>query len=250
MKVRLNGPEKQMKTNDLQVRYLYSILMKRKKMVGIFGFSGGITMNKQQLKSAVGALNQLFFSENSNQELGLQTLELYMDLGFKKDADLLAALLEEEGAYALVSHIKVLDVAFAKEIEIALRDSRYTDAELMASDIEFKRFMNSVKEKSTYEVTISGIPVRFKDKSHAGIFRQFWSYFLYLDIDKTIKTIERVGIRTSDSQYFESSNGAKKKNIFVKDGCWIYAHLTPKAMQKVYGKFLSGWEGEGTETEL
>ncbi|MGE7903431.1 hypothetical protein ACQKNS_03405 [Peribacillus sp. NPDC094092] len=54
--------------------------------------------------------------------------------------------------------------------------------------------------KHKYEFTVNGMEITLKDKSHAGIFRQFWAYFMNLDMDKTIKTIESVGIRTSDSE--------------------------------------------------
>ncbi|MFD4931740.1 hypothetical protein ACFWMS_23110 [Peribacillus butanolivorans] len=107
--------------------------------------------------------------------------------------------------------------------------------------------MMEVKHK--YEVTVNGMEITLKDKSHVGIFRQFWAYFMNLDMDKTIKTIESVGIRTSDSEYFEAKNGSKKKNILVKEGYWIYTHLNPQAMQRTYEKFISGWEVETVLTE-
>ncbi|WP_419883215.1 hypothetical protein ACN6MY_06375 [Peribacillus sp. B-H-3] len=44
--------------------------------------------------------------------------------------------------------------------------------------------MMEVKHK--YEFTVNGMEITLKDKSHAGIFRQFWSYFMNLDVNKTI----------------------------------------------------------------
>lgn len=62
------------------------------------------------------------------------------------------------------------------------------------------------------------------------------------DIQKTIKFIKLFGIRTSNPPFFESINGSKKKNTFVTDDYYVYTHLTPAAMQKLYTKFISGWE--------
>lgn len=78
-----------------------------------------------------------------------------------------------------------------------------------------------------FEMTINGTKTLLEDKSYAGIFRQFWAHFMILDLDETISTIERAGIRTSSSEYFVSINGSKKRNILVKEGFWIYTHLTP-----------------------
>jgi hypothetical protein len=64
-----------------------------------------------------------------------------------------------------------------------------------------------------------------------------------------IETIEKAGIRTSDSEYFVSKSGGKKKNIPLVDGVWIYTHLNPQAMGRVYDKFISEWKKELKETE-
>ena len=97
-----------------------------------------------------------------------------------------------------------------------------------------------------FEIEHDGMKTVIEDKSHAGIFRQFWAHFFNENVDKTVETIELVGIRTSDKPLFVAKNGAKKKNIEVpmtKD-LYIYTHLTPAAMQKAYAKFLKGWEGK------
>ncbi|MDQ0999768.1 hypothetical protein QFZ28_000168 [Neobacillus niacini] len=103
-----------------------------------------------------------------------------------------------------------------------------------------------------FELNVNDRKTFLEDKSHAGIFRQFWAHFMNLDLNKTIKTIESAGIRTSDSEYFVSINGSKKKNIFVKEGFWIYTHLTPEAMLKAYDKFITEWERnrEGEHIEI
>jgi hypothetical protein len=100
-----------------------------------------------------------------------------------------------------------------------------------------------MKKYELANVTVEG-------KSYAECFRQFWAFYMDKDLDKTIETIELVGIRTSDSEYFVAKNGSKKKNIRLGDtDTWIYTHLTPKAMEKVYDKFTSGWEGKYVKPE-
>ena len=99
-----------------------------------------------------------------------------------------------------------------------------------------------MEEKRKYEFTVNGEKVIFVDRSYAGIFRQFWFHFMNLDLHKTIETIENAGIRTSDSEYFVSINGSKKKNIPLIEGRWIYTHLNPEAMERAYNKFITEWE--------
>jgi hypothetical protein len=94
-----------------------------------------------------------------------------------------------------------------------------------------------------FEMNIDGEVIRWAEKSHAQIFRNFWQFFMEKDLQKTIETIEFAGIRTSNSEYFIAKNGSKKKNIFVKDNYYVHTHLNPVAMQKVYEKFIKGWEG-------
>ncbi|MEK4577091.1 hypothetical protein [Bacillus sp. FSL R12-0074] len=98
-----------------------------------------------------------------------------------------------------------------------------------------------------FKMTVDGETITWEEKSHAQIFRNFWQYFMEKDLQKTITTIELVGIRTSNLPFFESINGSKKKNILVTTDYYIYTHLTPAAMQKVYTKFISGWEKQNDE---
>ncbi|UZW66374.1 ATP-binding protein [Priestia flexa] len=94
----------------------------------------------------------------------------------------------------------------------------------------------------TFEMNIDGEIIRWEEKSHAQIFRNFWQFFVGKDLQKTIETIELTGIRTADSEYTVGKNGSKRKNLFIKDNYYVHMHLNPAAMQKVYEKFIKGWE--------
>ncbi|HDR6309439.1 TPA: hypothetical protein QCU60_001260 [Bacillus cereus] len=98
-----------------------------------------------------------------------------------------------------------------------------------------------------FKMTVDEETITWEETSHAQIFRNFWQYFMEKDLQKTIKTIELVGIRTSNLPFFESINGSKKKNIFLTDDHYVYTHLTPAAMQKLYTKFISSWEEQNDE---
>ncbi|MFU7590094.1 hypothetical protein ACMX9J_14315 [Priestia sp. RMT2NF4] len=97
-------------------------------------------------------------------------------------------------------------------------------------------------EKHKFEMNVNGETIKWEEKSYAQIFRNFWAYFMEKDLQKTIHIIELAGVRTSESEYFIAKNGGKKKNIFVKDNLWVYTHLNPQAMDKVYAKFIKSWE--------
>ena len=100
-----------------------------------------------------------------------------------------------------------------------------------------------MSEIKNYTMKVDGKEILLTDKSHAGIFRNFFGHFLTTDVQKTLETIALVNIRTSDSELFIAKNNSKKKNIPASDGVWIYTHLTPDAMRKAYDKFLAGWHG-------
>lgn len=101
-----------------------------------------------------------------------------------------------------------------------------------------------------FEMTVDGKKIKFEEKSHAAIFRNFWNHFMSDNLEKTIETIDLVNIRTSDFDMFIAKNGSKKKNIELVEGeRWIYTHLTPAAMEKTYEKFLKGWAGEYVKPE-
>ncbi|ELK48491.1 UNVERIFIED_CONTAM: hypothetical protein N8J90_14970 [Halobacillus marinus] len=101
----------------------------------------------------------------------------------------------------------------------------------------------------TYNFNVNGDTLTILDKSYAGCFRKFWDYFMNYDLDRTVRTIEKAGIRTSDSEYFVSKNGSKKKNIQLIDDRWVYTHLNPGAMERAYNKFISEWNKEPTAKE-
>jgi hypothetical protein len=97
-----------------------------------------------------------------------------------------------------------------------------------------------------YELT----NVTVEGKSYAECFRQFWAHYMNDNLEKTIETIALVNIRTSNDEFFIAKNGSKKKNIRLGDmDLWVYTHLTPKAMEKVYEKFELGWEGKYVQPE-
>jgi hypothetical protein len=103
--------------------------------------------------------------------------------------------------------------------------------------------------KARYEFTIKGEEnqqLKIEAKSYAEAFRQFWNHFMTTDLIKTIETVDLANIRTSESEFFVAVNGQKKKNIMLTPSTWIYTHLTPKAMEKAYEKFMKGWNGEIT----
>ena len=98
-----------------------------------------------------------------------------------------------------------------------------------------------------YEFKLNGETIKWEEKSHAQIFRNFWAYFTEMDVNKTLETIETAGLRTSDQPEFIAKNGSRKKHVHIKDNVWIYSHLTPKAMQNTYDKFLKFWSTEQQE---
>lgn len=95
---------------------------------------------------------------------------------------------------------------------------------------------------------VDGKEIKWEEKSHAQVFRNFWAHFINADLNKTLETIEGAGIRTSTDPEFVAKNGSRKKHIPITDGLYVYAHLTPKAMDKLYEKFLFVWEGGTYET--
>lgn len=107
-----------------------------------------------------------------------------------------------------------------------------------------------MKKTHEFEITINGETIKWQEKSHAQIFRNFWTYFMEKDLQKTIHTIKLAGIRTSDKEYFVAKNGGKKKNIHVKDDLWVYTHMNPEAMERVYKKFINGWEKNHETMEI
>ncbi len=108
----------------------------------------------------------------------------------------------------------------------------------------------SAQTDHTYKFNVNNTTLIITDKSYAGCFRKFWDYFMTYDLDRTVKTIETAGIRTSETDLFIAKNGSKKKNIPLKEGCWIYTHLTPQLMERAYEKFVLEWNQEPEKTVL
>lgn len=98
--------------------------------------------------------------------------------------------------------------------------------------------------KAKHTINVEGTKLLLEDKSYAGVFRQFWAHFINENVEKTIETINLVGIRTSEQPNFIAKNGQKKKNILIAEDFYVYGHLTPKAMEKTYEKFELGWDGK------
>jgi hypothetical protein len=79
-------------------------------------------MNQHQVKSAVGVLLELFYSERKNQELAILTMEHYIDdLHMLKDVRTVAAELEEQQAFSLLAPMKWFDMRAAERIEELLK---------------------------------------------------------------------------------------------------------------------------------
>lgn len=79
-------------------------------------------MNQQQVRSAIGVLLELFYSDRKNQELAILTMEHYIDdLKMLKDIRTVAKEIENEEAFSLLSPMKWFDMKAADEIEQLLK---------------------------------------------------------------------------------------------------------------------------------
>jgi len=86
-------------------------------------------MNRQQIRSAIGVLADLFYSEKKNQELAILTMEHYIDdLKMLKDVRTVARELENQQAFSLLAPMKWFDMKAAEEIE-----------EVLKGDVSFRR---------------------------------------------------------------------------------------------------------------
>ncbi|WHY57445.1 hypothetical protein [Peribacillus simplex] len=96
---------------------------------------------KPEISTVIETLGDLFFRKNTTTEfLAMRTMEYYI-----RDLDLLgdntiAVEIEPQRAYALVPMLRLFDNKSADEIEVALSGMGFTDAEIIASDIEFERW--------------------------------------------------------------------------------------------------------------
>lgn len=77
-------------------------------------------MKRQNVSSAIGALTTLFYVHRDT-EMGIRTLERYIEWGLLNDLKLLAEIFEETRCCDLLHGIKLFDVVAAKQIEDILR---------------------------------------------------------------------------------------------------------------------------------
>jgi hypothetical protein len=79
-------------------------------------------MNEKQVKSAIGVLVKLFYSDLKNGELAFLTMEQYIDdLNMLKDVRTVATELEKQRAFSLLAPMKYFDLKSAEKIEDLLK---------------------------------------------------------------------------------------------------------------------------------
>ncbi|EOO35074.1 hypothetical protein IKK_05145 [Bacillus mycoides] len=77
-------------------------------------------MKRQNVHSAISALTTIFYG-HKDKELGIKTLEFYIDNGLLNDKELLAVIFEQTQCCDLLHAIKLFDVMAAEQIEDILR---------------------------------------------------------------------------------------------------------------------------------
>ncbi|WP_439033606.1 hypothetical protein ABEV81_06590 [Bacillus paranthracis] len=77
-------------------------------------------MKRQNVHSAIGALTTIFYGHR-DKELGIATLEFYIENGLLNDKELLAEIFEETRSFDLLHVIKLFDDLAARRIEDILR---------------------------------------------------------------------------------------------------------------------------------
>jgi hypothetical protein len=103
-------------------------------------------MKPEILSTAIETLTGLFFRNNNEATdfLAKRTLEHYInDLDLLSDVSALAVEIDRQGAWALIPKVRFFDNRKADEIEVALSGLRFTDAEIIASDIVFEEWKKS-----------------------------------------------------------------------------------------------------------
>ncbi|PFD86145.1 hypothetical protein CN275_21870, partial [Bacillus anthracis] len=73
-------------------------------------------MKRQNVSSAIGALTTLFYV-HQDKEIGIRTLEQYIEWGLLENASLIAEILEETRSFDLLHVIKLFDMRAAEQIE-------------------------------------------------------------------------------------------------------------------------------------
>ncbi|PHD69871.1 hypothetical protein [Bacillus toyonensis] len=77
-------------------------------------------MKRQNVHSAISALTTIFYG-HKDKELGIKTLEFYIDNGLLNDKELLAVIFEQTQCYDLLNVIRLFDDLAARRIEDILR---------------------------------------------------------------------------------------------------------------------------------
>ncbi|PEB44180.1 hypothetical protein COM82_29685 [Bacillus thuringiensis] len=77
-------------------------------------------MKRQNVHSCIGALTTLFYVHKDS-EMGIRTLEHYIELGLLNDKKLIAEIMEQTQCCDLLNVIRLFDVVAAKQIEDMLR---------------------------------------------------------------------------------------------------------------------------------
>lgn len=77
-------------------------------------------MKRQNVSSAIGALTTLFYVHQDT-EMGIRTLEHYIEMGLLNDKRLLAEIFEQTRCCDLLHAIKLFDMRAAEQIEDILR---------------------------------------------------------------------------------------------------------------------------------
>lgn len=77
-------------------------------------------MKRQNVHSAIGALATLFYVHQDS-ELGIRTLEMYIEHGLLNDTKLIAQIFEQTQSCDLLNVIRLFDDLAAERIEDILR---------------------------------------------------------------------------------------------------------------------------------
>ncbi|OSY03793.1 hypothetical protein [Bacillus mycoides] len=77
-------------------------------------------MKRQNVHSAISALTTLFYVHRDT-ELGIRTLEFYIEGGLLNDTKLLAEIFEQTRSCDLLNAIKLFDMVAGEQIEGVLR---------------------------------------------------------------------------------------------------------------------------------
>ncbi|KYZ67935.1 hypothetical protein [Bacillus sp. GZT] len=77
-------------------------------------------MKRQSVSSCIGALTTLFYVHKDS-EMGIATLEHYIELGLLNDKELIAEIMEQTQCCDLLNVIRLFDMVAAEQIEDILR---------------------------------------------------------------------------------------------------------------------------------